>query len=127
MKPLLSVFIGGAILALSACSQVPSSKPLLPYPFQALGNEPGWSIVLNANLEANVVLDTGAIQFPAVFNLDDVVDETVKLSSTYQNQPLNLSIAPGTCNDTMSDAVYDYQTVLEVQGQSFQGCGRPAL
>lgn len=127
MKPLLSVLIGGAVLALSACSQVPSSKPMLPYPFQALGTEPGWSVVLNANLEANVILDTGAIQFPAVFSLSEVVDNTVILSSTYQNQPLTLSIAPGTCNDTMSDTVYDYQTVLEVQGQSFQGCGRPAL
>lgn len=126
MKPLLSVLVGGVILALGACSQTPDSKPLLPYPFQALGNEPGWSIVLNANLEANVILDTGATRFPAVFTLTEVADGTVVLSSSYQNQPLNLSIAPGSCNDTMSDTVYNYQAVLEVQGQRLQGCGRPA-
>ncbi len=127
MKALLSVVVGGAVLALSACSHSPSTKPLLPYPFQALGAEPGWSIVVNANLEANVVLDTGATQFPAVFNLTEVADGSMVLSSTYQNQPLTLSISPGNCSDTMSDTVYDYQTVLEVQGQRLQGCGRPAL
>ena len=74
-----------------------------------------------------MVLDTGATQFPAVFNLTEVADGSMVLSSTYQNQPLTLSISPGNCSDTMSDTVYDYQTVLEVQGQRLQGCGRPAL
>ena len=126
MNRLNYLVVAAMTLTLAACSHAPKNQDL-PYPFQALGNEPGWSVVLQNDLQADVILDTGSTRFTTTFSAVETTDQGLQLRSTYQNEPLNLHIRPGSCNDTMSDTHYEYSAILEVKGQSLQGCGRPAL
>lgn len=126
MNRLICLIIAAMAFTLTACGHAPENQTL-PYPFQALGNEPGWSVVLQNDLHAEVILDTGSTRFATTFTVARATAQGLLLHSTYQNQPLSLSIRPGSCNDTMSDTHYEYRAVLEIQGQNLQGCGRPAL
>lgn len=119
----LKYFImSGCVLTLTACSHVPALNDTLPYPFQALGNEPGWSIVIQKNLQAEVILNTGDTRFFTEFKKETTADNSIRFTST--NPALQLTIRKGDCNDTMSDTHYHYQAQLEADNTRFQGCGR---
>lgn len=122
MSRLKCFIISGCVLTLTACSHTPTSSEALPYPFQALGNEPGWSIVIQDNLHAEVILNTGDTRFSTVFKTKTAADQSIIFTST--NPALLLTIRKGNCNDTMSDTHYRYQAVLETENKRLQGCGR---
>lgn len=114
-----------ALLALSACTaQKPTQSTAITLPFQALGNEPGWSVKINASQQAEVLLDYGNRTFPLDLPNPEYTYAGTHYRSTYNQQPLALDILHTTCSDTMSDTVYDYEVVLRIEDRVLRGCGR---
>lgn len=126
MKPIRIIAVLGVVV-LAACSTITAPSFSLTFPFQALGNEPGWSVRLNNHLDADVTLDTGSTRFNTTFTLQQ--DSTTEwiAQAKHGNDILVLRIRPGYCNDTMSDTVYAYQAELTINNKVLQGCGRAAL
>lgn len=129
----LSITVMATVLALSACttqSTTPSpstnttNKAMISLPFQALGNEPGWSVRIDASQQAEVLLDYGERTFTVALPTPEYSYAGTHYRSTYNQQPLALDILHATCSDTMSDTVYDYKAVLQVEGRVLRGCGR---
>lgn len=116
-----------SLLMLAACSTTPSSSLALTFPFQVLGNEPGWSVRLNYDLAADVVLDTGSTRFNTTFTPTHHSTTHWIAQAKQGDDQLVLRIRAGYCNDTMSDTVYAYQAELVINDKVLQGCGRAAF
>src|SRR5690554_3661048 len=119
------ISLSSAALLLQACA-LPTTTETIPLPFQALGNEPGWSVVINPDHQATITLDYGEQQLDLLLPPAQVTYAGTHYRAEYQDQPFALDIIFNTCSDTMSDTSYPYETRLEILGKQYQGCGRPA-
>lgn len=126
MRPIHIIASLGVAL-LSACSTSPNPSSSLTFPFQALGNEPGWSVRLQYSLKADVILDTGSTRFSTTFTPKRDDDTEWVAQAKHENNILVLRIRPGYCNDTMSDTLYPYQAELTINNEVLQGCGRVTI
>lgn len=122
--PFLMMSAAAAVLALSACSTQTQTATAISLPFQALGNEPGWSVKIAPDQQAEVLLNYGERRFSITLPSPEYTYAGTHYRSTYNQQPLALDILHTTCSDTMSDTVYDYEAVLRIEGQELRGCGR---
>ncbi|MFC4291898.1 META domain-containing protein [Sphingorhabdus arenilitoris] len=107
--------------ALTAC---PASIGLPPpptdnaRPFTASGNEPGWTLTINADEMIYVgsygeTKITTATPAPIYEGKDRV----------YSNGSMSVRIAPGPCADSMVEREYASRVTVTVKGQTVSGCG----
>lgn len=115
--------IAACITLLAACTTTqPSSS--IAYPFQALGNEPGWSVQIDENQNALVKLYYGEQEYQLQLPEPQITFAGTHYRSRLNDQDFNLDIIVKQCSDTMSDIVYEYETLLTINGKTFSGCGR---
>lgn len=115
--------IAACLTLLSACT-TPQLSSNIAYPFQALGNEPGWSVLIDENQHAVVQLYYGEQQYQLQLPTPKITFAGTHYRSTLNEHDFNLDIVIKKCSDTMSDTVYEYETLLTVNGETFKGCGR---
>lgn len=111
------------MLGLSACSTtpVPTATPL---PFKAFGNEPGWMINIQNTHQAEVLLNYGERTLQLDLPTPQISYAGTHYRGTYNNAPLSIDIIFNTCNDTMSDDVFDYEVRFQIEGNHYRGCGK---
>lgn len=114
------LFALGALIGLSACTTPNHSK--LTLPFKAIGNEPGWSITLQSEQLADVVLDYGERTFAVTLPAPQYTYAGTHYRGHYQNQPLTIDIIEKPCNDTMSDHEYQYEVLFTIEDRALKGC-----
>lgn len=125
MKTNYLTIAAAAVLMLSACTtQKHHTATAIHLPFQALGPEPGWSVKIDANQQAEVLLDFGDRVFTIDLPDPEYTYAGTHFRSTFNQQPLTLDIIYKTCSDTMSDIVYDYEAVFRIEDRILRGCGR---
>ena len=133
MKTKYLTLTATVLLTLSACTtqnQSHNSKAAtdnvtaIQLPFQALGPEPGWSVIIDTNQQAEVLLDFGDRVLTIDLPEPEYTYAGTHFRSTFNQQPLSLDIIYKSCSDTMSDIVYDYEAVLRIEDQVLRGCGR---
>lgn len=100
----------------------PTPTPVPEQRFQALGNEPFWSVfVESGRLRYTTPENIKGTDFPAKRSVEG---EAQVWTGTFEGSPFTLRIAPGTCSDGMSDTVYAYTAMVAFAGQTLQGCAK---
>lgn len=112
-------------LSLSACSTLPAvDVETTPLPFKAFGNEPGWMISFQNSQQAEVLLDYGQ----RTLHLDLPPPQTTYVGThyrgSYNDSPLSIDIIFKACNDTMSDDVFNYEVLFQIEDKNYRGCGK---
>ncbi|MGR5066188.1 COG3650 family protein [Photobacterium sp. DNB22_13_2] len=87
-----------------------------PRKTRAFGNEPGWSIEI-----AGDTASLSRISYPAQQQTISSRDISSG-QQTYKGRDFTLTITQAQCNDTMSDALYGWQSTLTWQGTEYSGC-----
>ena len=106
--------------AASMADAEPAAVP--PQHFQALGNEPFWSIEV---LSGKLIYTSPDVQHGVVIaSRFSGAGKRLEFSGTMQGKPVVLAIEPGTCSDGMSETVYPYNATFGWGGQTLQGCAR---
>jgi heat shock protein HslJ len=102
---------------LPECSVVP---PEAPAPYRAQGNEPGWSLVIDAG-RIELITDTGARRLEAV--LPDARFEDGAFVYIVPSLPLEIRLSAVLCRDDMTGMPYPDTVGVTLDGQRFTGCG----
>ncbi|KAF1054077.1 MAG: hypothetical protein GAK43_01064 [Stenotrophomonas maltophilia] len=86
----------------------------------ASGNEPGWSVVINAQ---GLLLERPQQQpFVVPYVVESVPGGSSSYSSEANGEKIELWIAPARCADSMSGTVSNLSAELRVDGKLLQGC-----
>lgn len=113
-----------AIFSLGACTTSAPDADSISFPFQGFGNEPGWSVKIDAQQRADVLLDYGDSTFSIDLPKPQKTYAGTHYRTTYNQQPFALDIVYKTCSDTMSDNVFDYEVLFRIESKTYHGCGR---
>lgn len=92
--------------------------------FRAVGNEPGWFMEIDSKKVMTLVVDYGerTVKAGVPARVSPGAANAFSLSS--DGQMIAVAIAPGTCSDGMSDAVYPAKVEVTLDGKTYRGCGR---
>lgn len=138
LPALLGCLLVAVALLPGACRTAPPAGPAAGDPspweaarargidFRATGNEPGWFLELDDGVQIVLVTDYGRRRYemPAP---EPEVDETarrVTFRAESRGNRLVLVLAPGPCEDTMSDETFDTTVTVTIDGETLHGCGR---
>lgn len=98
------------------------APPALPAQrYKALGTEPGWALTVTPKTmryEGDYGSVTIAEATPPAFR---------PVPGRYAGARLTVTIAPGPCNDGMSDRTYRHTVTLAADGTTVSGCGGGVL
>lgn len=94
--------------------------------FRAVGNEPGWELLLFDNAII-VSADYGAIN--RVFKHATVYEDKKKKTTTYEasksGHSVKIVLSQGPCTDTMSDETFETKVFMLLDGkEKLNGCGK---
>ncbi len=99
------------------CVVVPPEAPL---PYVARGNEPGWSVRIDAGRVA-FDIDYGAAKAEAGLPVPGFVDGAFVYDLPSADAALR--VEPALCRDTMTGMPYPDRATLTVGDRTFEGCG----
>lgn len=90
--------------------------------FKAFGNEPGWTVEVSPAL-VQVMRGTDGKKLAQ----GRPVGEGLKKTYSFKNDKTKVSIKPATkaepCRDVMSGQYFAYHVTLDMEGETYQGCG----
>ncbi|WP_231471252.1 COG3650 family protein [Novosphingobium sp. CECT 9465] len=112
-------------MVLGGCSSAPPPappSPAVPATFTALGTEPFWSARIDSGTLAYATPDAPEPQPVPVKRREGEGKAT--FTATAEGKVLVLEIAPGTCSDGMSDAVYPMTAIRRLGEDVQRGCAR---
>jgi uncharacterized membrane protein len=93
--------------------------------FRAVGNEPGWHLVIYPD-RIVLVADYGAATYE--FDTTEPTTDPTAAQTTYRtandSHILTLLIEGRRCMDTMSDEEFEVTVTVTIDGQTLHGCGR---
>lgn len=91
--------------------------------FTAFGNEPFWSLDIDA--ETTIRFQTADLTLDFETPYKDFTMEQKNMHYTMKNNAswLSIEISKQYCSDGMSHFLYPYQIKMNLNGQSFTGCG----
>ncbi len=93
--------------------------------FRAIGNEPGWHLVIYPD-RIVLVADYGAATYE--FDTPEPTTDPTAAQTTYRtandSHRLTLLIEGRRCMDTMSDEEFEVTVTVTIDGQTLLGCGR---
>ena len=92
--------------------------------FRAVGNEPGWHLEIHLGDRMVFVGDYGELQLEVAAPVEEVLGGVRIVSGADDSNELRVEIVQGACVDTMADESYPSQVVIQVDGRTYQGCGR---
>ncbi|CAG18573.1 COG3650 family protein [Photobacterium profundum] len=87
-----------------------------PHTTRAFGNEPGWAAEIK-NKQVTLIQMGKERQSQAITSTSSISGK-----QQYTGSDFNLTLTKAQCNDTMSDALFGWQSTLEWQGKQFKGC-----
>jgi uncharacterized membrane protein len=89
--------------------------------YRAFGNEPFWSVTINADgLHFVSPEDTIGMHFPY---LEPIASgDTLRWSSTSSGGSIDVLIWPGSCSDGMSDNTWTHSSNVRLNDMTFIGC-----
>lgn len=95
--------------------------------FRAVGNEPGWQLEIRDGRSITLATDYGQtwIVFPASEPEHDRQSGQSIYRVAIPGHQLVVTLSPGPCQDDMSGETFETKTVLELDGKTLRGCGRP--
>jgi uncharacterized membrane protein len=94
------------------------------YDFRAVGNEPGWTLLIAGdNISYNG--DYGATKYRfKKANIDTNMQKKQTVFSADENgHKIRIKLEAKKCLDTMSDDSYETSVSLEIDGKKLRGCG----
>ncbi|MBT8388862.1 MAG: hypothetical protein KJP13_04350 [Altererythrobacter sp.] len=86
----------------------------------ALGNEPFWNAVIEADTLTYSTPENIGGQAIAVTRFAG--NGGLGFSGQLNGEPFNLAVTPGECSDTMSDRSYPYTVTLTIDAELRNGC-----
>lgn len=115
---------------LSSCVSTPAQLPWADaksrgIDFRATGNEPGWVLELDADLQIEFIGDYG--NYRVVTPVPVPTLDSAQKSSYHaitETHDLLVTIETKTCRDTMSDAQFTQQVRILLDGKAYNGCGK---
>ena len=101
-------------LLLAACMTYP---PPPSAPYRAVGQEPGWSLIIDSREIAFIHMDGTQVRQPTPPVIGGIAGEI------YQTPRIGVNIVHGQCQDVMSGQLYRDRVQVTVDGRRFEGCG----
>lgn len=99
----------------------PSSPPAAAVVYRAFGNEPFWSVTINASgLHFDSPEDSASVDFPPVAAVTH--GDTLRWTSKSDHGSIDVLIWPGTCSDGMSDNSWKLTSALRLNETMYTGC-----
>lgn len=86
----------------------------------ALGNEPFWNAVIEADTLTYSTPENIGGQVITVTRFSG--NGGLGISGDLNGEPLNLAVTPGECSDTMSDRSYPFTVTLTIGAELRNGC-----
>ena len=105
-----------AALMLSACLSHP---PPSPAPYRAIGQEPGWTLIIDE--QDLTFIPARRAAGPAAKAAGDHRDCRRNLSDAR----IGVNIVHAPCSDVMSGQGYPDRVQVDVDGRRYEGCGGP--
>ena len=90
--------------------------------FRAVGNEPGWSLVIMANSRIILVSDYGSSRIEVA--LPKPQTNMATRTTRWNAGDLILEVTGHQCHDSMSGEVFESTAVVTTKTQTLHGCGR---
>jgi uncharacterized membrane protein len=94
--------------------------------FRAIGNEPGWHLVIYPD-SIVLVADYGAATYE--FDTPEPTTDPTAAQTTYRtandSHGLTLLIEGRRCMNTMSDEEFEVTVTVTIDDKTYRGCGRP--
>lgn len=87
-----------------------------PHTTRAFGNEPGWAAEIKDSQVTLLQIGQDR-QSQAITSQSAVAGK-----QQYHGKGFDLSLTQAQCNDTMSDTLFGWRSVLQWQGKRYQGC-----
>jgi heat shock protein HslJ len=115
----VTVSLGGETLPV--CSVVP---PEAPRPYQAQGNEPGWTVSISDG-RVTLTADYGARTVEAA--LPEAAFEDGAFVYRMHAEALELRLSPALCRDDMTGMPYPETVTVTLDGTALAGCGGAPL
>ena len=105
-----------AALTLSACMSHP---PPSPAPYRAVGQEPGWTLIIDEQDLTFIPAGGQPVRQPRPQAIIGIAGEI------YQTPHIGVNIVHAPCNDVMSGEGYPDRVQVDVDGRRYEGCGGP--
>jgi heat shock protein HslJ len=103
-----------AALMLSACLSHP---PPSPAPYRAIGQEPGWTLIIDERDLTFIPAGGQLVRQPKPQAIIGVAGEI------YQTPRIGVNIVHAQCSDVMSGQGYADRVQVDVDGKRYEGCG----
>lgn len=94
--------------------------------FRAVGNEPGWHLLISKGNGIILVSDYGT-KTNRFKTAESIINQTSRTTTYYAQENghiLELILKGEKCLDTMSDESYETTVTVILDGKTFNGCGR---
>ncbi len=86
-------------------------------PYRAVGQEPGWSLIIDSREVAFIHMDGTQVRQPTPPVINGIAGEI------YQTPRIGVNIVHVQCQDVMSGQLYRDRVQVTVDGRRFEGCG----
>ena len=106
--------IAPAAFLLSACLSHPAPAPA---PYRAVGQEPGWTLIIDDRDLTFIPADGQPVRQPKPRAIVGIAGEI------YQTPRIGVNIVHTACTDVMSGQAYRDRVQVDVDGRRFEGCG----
>jgi uncharacterized membrane protein len=106
-----------ALLLIAVLAGCVTPTPAPPPPYRAIGTEPFWNLLINADDVTFTQPDAQPIRQPTPKVIHGFAGEI------YQTPRINVNVVHARCSDGMSDRVYPDRVQVTVDGRRFDGCG----
>ena len=105
-------------LLLSGCLSYP---PPSSAPYRAVGQEPGWSLIIDERDITFIPADGPPVRQPRPQVINGFAGEI------YQTPRIGVNVVHAACTDVMSGQAYRDRVQVDVDGRRFNGCGGEAV
>jgi len=106
-----------ASLLLSACLSHPAPSPA---PYRAVGQEPGWTLIIDEHDLTFIGMGAQPIRQPRPEAIVGIAGEI------YQTPRIHVNVVHAACTDPMSGQGYRDRVQVDVDGKRYEGCGGDA-
>jgi heat shock protein HslJ len=106
-----------ASLLLSACLSHPAPSPA---PYRAVGQEPGWTLIIDEHDLTFIGMGAQPIRQPRPEAIVGIAGEI------YQTPRIHVNVVHAACTDAMSGQGYRDRVQVDVDGKRYEGCGGDA-
>jgi uncharacterized membrane protein len=89
----------------------------------AFGADPSWS--LDISHAKAIQFSLPGLDAPVAFSpvTPILAGDSIIYNIVSENDKMQVILAPGICNDGVSDNVYDYKVTVNYKGKTYRGCG----